>query len=252
MGGHDGIHALLYGFLKRIKLNFLQPVKISLDDRQQTVRILVSIAMAGEMFGRSYHPVWLATLDKSSGQASHQFRVFTDRPGIYDRIIRVDININHRGISHMNPESPALDSGNTAHLISQFFWASRTQSHERREESRSSHLVTGSSFQIRGNKKRNFSQALKMVGKVSSLQRLPAKKDQSTQMIVMDKLLQLLKIFILSIIEFPVIADNYKLPDFFLQAHFFHGLFDPFLLIGQPARFLHWFNRSQTASHKYY
>ncbi|MBA7700324.1 hypothetical protein ES703_109035 [subsurface metagenome] len=117
MSGHDGLYPSLDSLFKRIEFNLIQAASISSYGGKKAVRILIRIPMTRKMFGCCYQAIFLAALYEGNCQTANLFWIFTKRTDIDDRILRVDIHINHRRISHMNPKSSSFKGGYFAHEI---------------------------------------------------------------------------------------------------------------------------------------
>ena len=136
MGGHDRPDAGVDGRLEREELDFLQALEIGGDRRQEAVRILGRVAVAGEMLGRGDHAVVLAAADEGVGDAADEGRVRADGPGVDDGIVGIDVDVDDRGIGHVDAHGPAFEGRDPAHGVGQILGAGRAEGHERREERR--------------------------------------------------------------------------------------------------------------------
>ncbi|MBA7622639.1 hypothetical protein ES703_30017 [subsurface metagenome] len=161
MRGHDRLHTRLDDLLKGIELDFFQAFPVSFYGRKNAVRILVRISMARKMLGCGNEPILLAASDEGDGQAADLGRIFSEGSCVDDRVVRIDIHIDHRSICHMDPQCSAFPGSDLAHEIGLVLRPCGSNPHKRGKQRGSCDLVPDTSFKIRGDQKRDFRQFLK-------------------------------------------------------------------------------------------
>ncbi len=73
------------------------------------------VAVAGEMLGRGDHAVVLAPSDEGVGDAATSAGVLADGPGVDDRIVGIDVDVDDRRIGHVDAQGPAFEGRHPAH-----------------------------------------------------------------------------------------------------------------------------------------
>jgi len=169
VGRHDGADAGGDRLLEGIELDLLQALEVGGDGRKKAVRILGRVAVAGEMLGRGDHPVLLDAPDEGVGDAADEGRIGADGPGVDDRIVGIDVDVDDRGVGHVDAHGPALEGRGPADLVGQLLGAGRAEGHERREERRVRDPVGRSPLEIGGHEQRHQGPLLEGVGELGRL-----------------------------------------------------------------------------------
>ena len=83
------------------------------------MRIHVRIPMPRKMFGYREYSAVFQTSGIGDNRIGNVHRIFTERAGVDNRILRIDVNIRHRSKIHLYTKFPALPCHFPAILIEQ-------------------------------------------------------------------------------------------------------------------------------------
>ena len=179
------------------------------------------------MLGRGHHPVLLDAPDEGRADAPDKPGVLADGPGVDDRVVRVDVDVDDRGVGHVDAHGPALERRDPAHFVGQLLGARGPERHERREEGRVRDLVARPSLEVRGHEERDAGQLLEIVGQAGRLVDLPAEQDEPADPAADDEVVELGQVIAVAVPELPGKAAGHELADLFLDGHPSEGPFDP-------------------------
>src|SRR5262245_13577879 len=99
MADHDRRDPRLYRRTKGNQLCFLEARERMIDDRQAAMRIDIGVTVSGKMFGGGEYVLALDALDELNAEFSYGFGIFTKAADIDNRITRVVVYVEHRGIN---------------------------------------------------------------------------------------------------------------------------------------------------------
>ncbi len=228
VGAHDGLDPGVDGRLEREELDLLQALEVGLDRGHERVGIHGRVAVAGEMLGRGDHAVLLDAADEGVGDAADEGRVGADRPGVDDGIVGIDVDVDDRGVGHVDAHGPALEGGDPAHGVGQVLGAGRAERHERREEGRARDPVGRAGLEIGGHEQRDLGQLLEAVGQLGRVvDARRGEEDQAADLGVDDERLELADIGAVGVAELGREAAGDHLADLLFDGHLPQGPGDP-------------------------
>ncbi len=120
MGNHHPSYPCFQYLAERVQLQSIESCVRMIDLWQGVMRIGVGIAVAREMFGRGQNIFLLHSLHISDGFFSNIVFIFSKRTEIDHRVVRIVVDIYHRGEIHMQPYPFYLICNLHSHFMEQF------------------------------------------------------------------------------------------------------------------------------------
>ena len=181
------------------------------------MRIHIRIPMTGEMLGHREYPAVFQPFGISGNLIGHVHRTLTERAGIDDRILRIDIDIRHRGEIHLYTQFTALPCHLPAVFIKQAVVPYAAQHHILRKDGRTPQAHGQPPLPVERNQQRNIRHALRLIRQHSLVLHQAAGEQQAADLVILNHLAQQL------LVGFILIGGdciNKKLSYTFLQTQF--------------------------------
>ena len=105
--------------LERQELDLVEPGPVRRDGRELAVGVQGRVAVAGKVLGRGDHAVLLGALDEGDGHPADVLRVLADGTGVDDGIVRIDVDVDDRGVILVDADGPGFERRDAPHRIGQ-------------------------------------------------------------------------------------------------------------------------------------
>ena len=221
---HDAPQSRTDDPTKRIQLHAIQPLACEREDWQSFMGINIRIAMTGKMLAHRKHTPRLQAARVSYHLACHLRRNFPERTGIDDGIVRINVDISHRGEIDLHAYLATLACHLSSVFIQEAIRANTPQHHITRER-RSAFQTHGQSpLAIEGDKQRQLGQLLRFIGQLHLVLQQTSGKKQAAHLVLLHHFFQQIPI---GLIDLGGNGINEKLPDTLLEAHRLHHRIDP-------------------------
>jgi len=158
--------------------------------------------MTREMFPRRDHAVILQAVNECDTHPRRQLRILPVRARIDNWIVRIVVDVEHRGVSDVNPECTTFECGETSLLISESGVSRCANRHLRWEDDGSSEIdgvgnevpapcaESGARLEIRAEQKGNLAHRLERVQLRGHLYGRPHGDREPPDLFVLDVLRQ--------------------------------------------------------------
>ena len=83
------------------------------------MRVLLSVAVAREVFCRGEHAIVLNSTDERPAHSCDELRIFTEGTRGDYRILWIVVDVEHGRERHVDAERTPLERGDAAHLVSE-------------------------------------------------------------------------------------------------------------------------------------
>jgi hypothetical protein len=158
------------------------------------MRIHVRIPMPRKMFGYREYSAVFQPPGIGDNLIGNVHRIFTERAGVDNRILRIDVDIRHRSKIHLYTKFPALPCHFPTILIEQGIVLYTSQYHILRKDGCTPQTHGKSPLTVERNQQRNIRHALRFIRQHGLVLHQSAGKQQTADFIILDNLTQQLLI----------------------------------------------------------
>ena len=199
VGGHHHINARLEGGAERHELELLELGQALVDARQTGVGVRRRVAMAGEVLGAAADALALDSLEHRAAQLAHELGPVGERAQADDGVVRVVVDVHHRGKVDVDAKGAQLISHDLAALARKVGAARGAEGHVARHGATAAQAVDDAALLVDAEQKRDAAgrrprgvahrSRLQGIGELEGLLRLVdvvGKEDDATKAVLVD------------------------------------------------------------------
>ncbi len=129
-------------------------------------------------------------MDFGGDKTADGLRIFTERPGVDDRIRRIVVHVGDGSERQVNPDRSPFECGDPAHLIGGRVAAGRAYAHIGRQRRTADQTDRRAAFEIGRDEQRKLGERLKSVELGRHVQRRADRDDEAADVERIDPLLR--------------------------------------------------------------
>ena len=234
--GHDRACSGGKGRAKRRQFHRVEMGAVARDGGQVEMRVDLSIAVAGEMFGRGKRAVFFNAADVCFDERRNPLRIFAERAHVDDGVVGVAVYVRDGRENPVHANGPRFGRGNASDRVGVLGTAGRSNGHGMRKRRAILEAHGGAAFEIRRKEQGDARCFLQEINERGGLVWLTAfdsegagtrAQHESTDVVVLNRAQQLTIFRAIEGREFAMERQHDELPKLFLQAHFCERALDP-------------------------